>query len=115
MRRLPVAAVPSQQDVKKVGWGLDLGWPYAEDVTENEVLRRVLPECLRLVPPLRAVNRAQMGRVQSCQNRMAEAGEQLGEAETQRSPGLQEIVGDGGKIIVVEAQEQFRLGAIDIA
>ena len=88
-RQLLPSVVPPQQEAQQVGGAPDELGREVEDVPKHEVPGRVLPEPARPVAFLCSVKRVEVATVERRDDRVAESGKQVVQAEGKPPTGLQ--------------------------
>ena len=104
--------VPPQQEAQQVGGVPDEFGREVEDMPKHEVPGRVLPEPARPVAFLRSVERVEVATVEQRDDRVAESGKQIVQAEGKPPTGLHQIVGKRRPIVPLGAHDDFEAGAL---
>ena len=106
------SVVPPQQEAQQIGWAPDELGREVEDVPKHEVPGRVLAEPVRSVAFLCPAERVEVAPVERCDDRVAESGKQIVQAEGKPPTGLHQIVGKRRPIVPLGAHDDFEAGAL---
>ena len=104
--------MPPQQEAQQIGGAPDEFGREVEDVAQHEVPGRVVPEPVRPVAFLRAVQRVEIASVERRDDRVAEGGKQVVQAEGKLPAGLPEIIGKRRRIVALGPHDDFESGAL---
>ena len=102
--------VSPQQDAQQIGRLPDERGNDLEDMQQREILRRVVSEPVRPVPPPCTMEGGEMAAVEQGDHRIAEARKQLAETEGELSAGAQQVERKGRHLVVLGADHNHEIG-----